>query len=479
MNKTHTYLLLIFIFGIAFRLFFIFQAPGLSYDSYFALRQVEHIEEYGFPMYTDSISGRSYAFAPLYYYVLAVPYMIFHSTLVLLIINNIIAATLVFVIYLISKYLTDDDRSSLIAAFLSIFSPIYLSETTFNLTPISLVMPLMFLASLNFFKPNKNYLFLAMLLPLIHPISILLVISLAIYYFIAKTEFINLIKGYTELLFFYSLLIIWITILIFKEGLLLHGPKIFWQNAPDVILNNYFLNVPLIDAFSGIGILTLLIGTFSCYRCVFVKGSSRVHYMTMFGILSILLILLRVIPYEYGLIIIGIILTIFISTFFSSFDDYLSFTRYAKMRILFVALLVLVLSLSSFFPSLIFINKTLIPSESDADMLNHLKTSTGSNSVILGPPEYYHLIAYVAERSPLIGYDYLLSRDANNLFEDYEKIYKSTSDFEVISLLDDYNVDYIIIPATQEFSVYSDECYETSYDKDIKVLNVKCRTRTQ
>ena len=60
-------------------------------------------------------------------------------------VTNIFAASLVFFIYLIAKRITNNSFVSLATAFLSGFVPVFFADTVTELTPISIVIPLMFL----------------------------------------------------------------------------------------------------------------------------------------------------------------------------------------------------------------------------------------------------------------------------------------------------------------------------------------------
>ena len=63
----------IFLAVLLLRLVLAFMIPEFTYESYFHLRQVEHIVETGLPFYQDQLSygGRELAFLPFFHYLAA------------------------------------------------------------------------------------------------------------------------------------------------------------------------------------------------------------------------------------------------------------------------------------------------------------------------------------------------------------------------------------------------------------------------
>ena len=73
MKKEHKWLLIIFLVTFLLRLTLSFIIPNFTYESYFHLRQVEHITETGLPIYEDNLSygGRTFQFLPFFHYLMS------------------------------------------------------------------------------------------------------------------------------------------------------------------------------------------------------------------------------------------------------------------------------------------------------------------------------------------------------------------------------------------------------------------------
>src|SRR3989344_6802331 len=116
----------IFLAVLAIRLVLAFTIPEFTYESYFHLRQVEHILETGLPFYQDplSYSGRELAFLPFFHYLAALFSLFVPVTLVAKVLPNLLTALLVPITYLISKKISEHETGSSIAAFIAGFLPI-------------------------------------------------------------------------------------------------------------------------------------------------------------------------------------------------------------------------------------------------------------------------------------------------------------------------------------------------------------------
>src|SRR3989344_4905903 len=102
-----------FVITRAARLFFAFSIPTFTYESYFHLRQVEHITQTGLPLYQDALSygGRSHAFLPFFPYAMAFFILFLPLETIARIIPNIFLASITIIVYLITKKITQDETS--------------------------------------------------------------------------------------------------------------------------------------------------------------------------------------------------------------------------------------------------------------------------------------------------------------------------------------------------------------------------------
>jgi len=188
MEKHKKILILIFLVILSFRLFFAFQAPTYDYDAYFNLNQVNEITATGTPLYNDTLSygGRTFIFTPVFHYILAFFNLIFPSFLVFKLLPNIFASSLVFIVYIITKKISENTNIALLTSFVSAFIPVFISETVNTISVYSLTIPLTFLIIYFVMNLEKkkfiNYLIISIFfLSFIHPSSFLLIIGLCFY----------------------------------------------------------------------------------------------------------------------------------------------------------------------------------------------------------------------------------------------------------------------------------------------------------
>ena len=250
-SKEGWLLLFIFIFVLAFRLYFVFQSKNFSSDeAYFHLRHINYILENNKILFYDDLSygGRYVLYPPLFHIILA--YITLGSMLLLKIFPAVFASLLVFAVYFIAKYITNDKKIALFTSLLASFVPLYMTETLNNLSPYSLVIPLIFFMLYCLSKiDNQIYLWLfivsSLLLPFLHATAILFLLTILIYLVISKSEGLELTKLKKEAMLFSVAVIILIELIIFKKAFLQYGLDVIWQNIPVNIFADEFksLNV--------------------------------------------------------------------------------------------------------------------------------------------------------------------------------------------------------------------------------------------
>ena len=134
--KLNKYLILIILFVLAFRLFFVFQTDNYSSDeSYFHLRYINHILEEKNPLFYDDLSygGRPVVYPPLFHYILA---LLSFVPFAFKILPAIFISSLIIIAYLISKEIYANKTINLLIALLAGFIPVILSQTLNQISPL-------------------------------------------------------------------------------------------------------------------------------------------------------------------------------------------------------------------------------------------------------------------------------------------------------------------------------------------------------
>jgi len=492
MDKHKKILILIFIITLAFRLYFAFQTPNYDYDAYFNIKQISHITDTGLPLFTDLLSygGRTLIFSPIFHYLIAVFNFLIPSILVFKILPNLFASSLIFIIYLIAKKLTNNINIALLTSFVSAFIPIYITETLNSISAYSLAIPLIFLAIYLIMIIEKkkyiNYLIaIILILPLIHSVAFLLIIGLLFYLLLTKLENLKQNKTEMEVILFSIFLVIWIQFLIFKKAFLLHGPQVIWQNTPPNILSIFF-ETDIFLAIINIGLIPLICGIYIIYKYLLREKNREVYLILGFALSVGLLLLLKLIQLTIGLMFLGIILTLLFAKFYQMFLMRIKRTKFIVYKKQILALFVLLFILTSVVPSYYAAKQKVadVPSVHETEALLWIEENSNKNDVVLGALKQGHIITFISERKNVIDSNFLLAINPSQRQQDVERIFKTQYKTEAVSLLNKYDVKYLLVsPNTKsEFNIekikYIDdeECFiPVFHKKDVYVFESVCR----
>ena len=495
LKKHHYTLILLFVIVLSFRLYFAFQTPYFSDDnSYYILRNVEHIRETGLPMYNDelSYSGRSLFFSPFFHYILAFFNLFIPLVLVGKIIPNIFASLIVFAVYLLSMEITKQKKAALFASFAAAFIPIFIRETINSVSVFSLLIPLMFFIIYAILKINTDKRFASYLIIVtalfifLDTTSVILIMALIIYFFLTKTEDIEQNKAELEIVLFSCFLFFWLYFVMFKKAFLLHGLGIIWQNIPNVLLSNYFSNLTILESIFAIGIIPFIFGIFIIYDYFFKRKSKSIYLMISLALAVFILSWFRLIPIITGLMFLGSILVVLFSQYIKNFVVYINKTKMHKHINKFLLFFILLIILSSIFPSFIYsrnaTERTIDKNKVDAYIW--LKENTPKDSVVLGTVQEGHLITYFGNRKNVIDSNFLLIDNIDQMVIDIERIYTTQYKVEAVRLLNKYNVNYIILSdlAIYEYNIdelryIEEECFSLVYDNEVKIYKSTCRVQ--
>jgi len=477
-------LMILFAVVLATRLHFAFSVPFFSSDdSYFHLRQIEHIRDTGLPVFNDdlSFSGRTYFFSPLFHYFVAFFTLFLPAIFAAKLVTNIFAASLVFFVYLISKKITNNSFVALAAAFLSGFVPVFFADTVTKLSPVSVVIPLLFFLVYSFMNvTDKNwlycYLVLLIVLTVMHPLILLFVLGLVIYLVLILIEKLKQKREELETCLFSVFFVLWAHFIMYKKLLVFHGPAVIWQNIPPDILNNYFVEASILGVIYNIGIIPFVFGLYVIYLFSFKQKDRQICIIISFAAAAGLLLWLRLINLDIGLMVFGIVLVILFAQWFKYFIDYVRQSRASDFLYLFSALIFAGLLVFSVHPSVhMATSSTENISPGELNALGWLKKNAPGNAVIVAAPDEGNLITAIADRRNILDSKFLLQEDAQQRFSDVKRIYTACLEIEVVSLLDKYSAEYIYFSDNarnlfdREKLGYVDKCFKKVYDQEVQI----------
>ena len=495
--KRSTFLLwLIFALTLAIRLKFAFSTGNFSSDeSYFILRQVEHITHNGIPLYADSLShaGRTFLFNPLFMYVLAFFNIFLPLNIVAKVLPNIFITSIVFIIYGLVIQATNNENIALLGAVISPFIPIFFVSTLNDISVFSLIIPLIFL-SLYYFvniKHNKRNGIKAALtigaIALLHPTSLIFILAFILYYIFIKVEGLKTTSAENEVMIFSTLFILFSQFLIFRQALLQHGLSLLTLNAPPQLIQNYFQEFTLLQATFQIGIIPLLYGIYVIYRYLFRERHTTIYLIIAFVFATGILLWFKLIPIASGLMILGSILLLLFAQRFKLLMDYIQRTKFAKWESYIIVAIFFSFLITSILPAIALgaRTETLAYSNDEIDAFTWLQ-NTPEGSTILSQVDDGHLITYLGKRKNVMDTNFLLISNAQQRLEDIERVYTTFSQTEAFTITSKYNVNYIVFSESiknqfniHDLQIFDRKCLKTAYKNDeVRIFEVLCKLET-
>jgi hypothetical protein len=480
-TREHLIIALLFLFVLGIRLFFTFHIQAFDYDAYFSLRQVEHIRQTGLPLYEDplSYSGRTIFFPPFFYYLLAGFSFLIPLELAAKIVPCIGFAALVPVVYLITKYFTKNKTASSLAAFFSGFVPI--GYNALNKASIySFTLVLIFLLSYTFLRiEEKGFatwsIILTIILLLTHTSVFVLLISFLLYFLIRRLEKQKLRTKEAEIILFLFFLALWFNILLYKKAFFMHGIRFIWQNIPAPLLSAYFKDISFLNVISAVGLIPLLLGVYAVYHVFFKTRSRAASVYISFAIVSFLMLWLKVIPLQAGLLFLSMNLIILSATSLKSIFIGLSKTKIPRLNNLVITLIIILFILTTFSPLITAIRPDA-PMPGDIEALQWLKNNTPDNSIVLGRVREGFLINYIANRKNVADSNFMLIKNPDQRYIDMTHLFTLRFESEAVRLINEYDVDYIFLSgrAMDAYGInrlfYAEkDCFDLIYDKNAKI----------
>ncbi|RMF55532.1 hypothetical protein D6745_02020 [Candidatus Woesearchaeota archaeon] len=493
MRRDVSILIIITLITLASRLFMAFQTSEFSDDgSYFVLRQVESIREKGKLLYEDRLSfgGREINLNPFYYYFLAFFTFFMPVKTAGKIIPNILASLLVPIIYLLSYNLTRNRHLSLFAAFISGFIPILFRESFNSVSPLSLVLPLMFLTLYLVMKLPENNKFAAITIILMFFLigtsaaSFILMAALVFYVVLCKLEKIKIEKSEAEIIIFFVLLTFWSQFLFYKKAFLMQGTSIIWRNIPLSLLSNYFSQFKILNAIYAIGLIPFFCGVYVIYRFLFNLKSKKLYLLISFFITILIFLWFRLVELKSGLVYMGITLVVLFTVFLKITNQFIMKTKFAAYQSYFFFFLIAIFVVTSLIPSFSMASQKLeeAPASSEVKAYEWLGKNTPEGSTILTTLEEGHLLTYFGRRKNVADTNFLLINNPGQRLEDIKKMYTTPFLTEAISLMNKYNISYVFFSykakdsfGIEELKYLDPDCFEKVYSQGVIIYRVLCK----
>ncbi len=479
-KSRHIILAVLFILYFSIRLYFSLGTEQFGNDeSYFALRQIDHIWETGKPIIHDDLSygGRTFVLMPFYYYLLAFFTLFFPKIIIIKVINNLLASTLILGVYMVCSKILKNRRISILCSVIAATLPIYINATLNNISSYSILFPgsfffLYFFLNLENDVSKINYLIpLILVLILTSSSSFLLILGILLFILLSQVENRVLPKIELEFTAFFLLFFLWASFIIYKTAFQAHGFSIIYQNAPQEVIKNHFVNLDILTLLANIGFLPLIFGVYSAYVYFFKKNKSIFLFISIF-LSAFILLWLRLVSLELGLMFLGSSLVILFGQFLKDVFIRLNKSKIASKSNQIFILIVTVIVLTQILPGFIAMFNSPTFDEEYVSSFEWFNANTPNSSIILGSAEQGHLITYFGKRKNILDSNYLLIEDADKRFNDVTTFYNTRFKTHALKILDKYHADYFIVSYNSNLFFINDPCFDLLFDNEIRIYQL-------
>lgn len=449
--REYYFLIFIFVFVLAFRLSFVFESDNFSSDdAYFHFKHINSIVSENKILFYDDLSygGRFVLYPPLFHILLAL--LTFGNLYLLKILPAIFASSMVFVAYLISRHITNDTKAALFSSLLASFVPLFITETLNNLSPYSLLIPILFLMIYFLSKIEEEiylwcFIIFSILLPFLHSTAILFLLTIFVYFIVSKSESIKISRLKKEAILLSIFVIILVEFIIFKKAFLQYGLGIIWQNIPVNIFADQFKNLNIFDVIFGAGLLQLVLGLLGLYYGLYKLKNKLIYLLSSLILVIFTLLIFRLIPLIIGLIFLGISLAIISSIGIKIIFDYFSQTRFYKYRNYLNYTIFFVILFLTILPAYNISNRVGAVFDQTISDMEWINGNVDRDVVVLAPLQEGNLVTSIAKRKNVADNNFLMAPNPLKRSEDINKAYTTNSEAIALDILHKYDIDIIYI----------------------------------
>ena len=492
MRKSTYLLFAIFLLAIVIRLYFAFQTPYFTNnDSYFHIRQIEHIHDTGFPLYNDDLSygGRKYLFLPMFHYFLAFFTLFMPILFAVKIVPAILAASTVLLVYLIVRKFTKKEEVAVLTAFISAFIPIFFKETINVISLYSLAIPLTLLLLYFFMDISSKgnamlYVLVFIIFLFTKPTIMLIITSFIIYFIIIKIENLSLDKAEIEIVIFSLIFSLWVYLLIYKNAFYNHGYAFLWHNVPIKYFTDYFQQVSILQAIYQIGIIPFLCGIYIISSFTLKKKDKIMYLFISVVITTTILMWFKLIELNLALIYLSFFLVMLFAKFLDILLEYISQTKLNNYYNYIIGVILIILLFTSVIPSFKFADTNIkdATKQDEVNTLLMLFATSLQDTTILGSVDDGHLITYFSNRKTVADDNFLLIDNINERINDIDEIFTTYSKIKASELLDKYSIDYIFLSdntkkqyGLSDLRFIDEKCFDSINYYNVTVYKNKCK----
>jgi len=328
--------LVIFLLSFGFNLFFSLQIPQYSSDeAYFNLQHSEYIKENFNPMVydTQSYGGNFILNTHVWHYLLGIMSFSLGTLFAYKILPALLAALIVVFGYMIAKQITKSEMAAFFGAFIFAFIPNFINLTINQISLQVMFVPLMLLfiySLLNIQKRMGLFLIVSLLIIVLEPMNFLFFLALLIFLILMIVNDLSILKATKEGVLFYVLLLILFNLILFKNLYFDQGLLAVWQNIPSQLYSDYFQTIDILGVIANIGIIPIILGITGLVFGFFTENKRNIYLFTSIIASCLILLLLELIPFELGMMLLAVMLSI---TSIISMDRFIAYLKIQNYKI--------------------------------------------------------------------------------------------------------------------------------------------------
>jgi len=472
-----------------FRLWLAFQTPSFSYDAYFHLRQIESISETGKPLFNDPLSyqGRTYVFAPLFYYVLAFFSKLISTEMVAKIIPNLFFSISILLVYLIVLRRAKKEWAALLAAFFTALIPQSYAYLI-NVSPVSLAIPLgLFMIYCLMDLDNKKNVYYAILcavfLTLTHALIFLFVFGFILYFCLLALLKHPRSSKEVEFTLFLFFLAAWFNFILYKKAFLAQGLFFLWQNVPAPLRAEIFGEATFLTALYAINFIPFLFGIYTVYHTLVVRETTQ-YFLFVGLVLGVCtLLLFSWIQINTGLLFLGYFVVILSSRTFLLFVRYIKKTKFPRLAYSSLVALFILFILTTFLPMFLTASHHLkdTPQPDQVAAFQWIRNHALLEATVLAAVKEGQALSYYTHRKNIIDTNLFLAHDIHQRYSDLTKIYTSRFQSTALQKINQYHINYIYFSnesvhtyGVQQLYFTDNPCFRLLYEKGVQIYGVIC-----
>ncbi|MFW6378731.1 MAG: hypothetical protein ACOCZV_01800, partial [Nanoarchaeota archaeon] len=468
----------------------VLQTNAPTYESFYTMRQIDHIKETGTPVLYDdqSYQGRTHVSHLLFYYLMAGLSLIAPGLILFKFAGILFSTIIMFLVYIISKRLFKKDWVAFFLTIIAAFTPTLFISQLNKLLPETFFVLLYLLIIMLFFTSSRRssmvwFIILMILATLTSPLSLVLIAGFLIYFLLVRFEGMPLRRKELEVLMFSGLFAVWYHLVLYKKLISLHGLQVISQSVPQDLLLNMFagLNVALIISFVGVPLIGL--GLTGIYYLLFERRNKKLLLLTAMTFAFGLSTWLGILPLDTGLLYVTVSLIPISGHTLLRLNDLFNKSILPRAKVFVFAFFIIILLLS--FSTLLIYPETITeesPKRSEFETMRWMDNNIPSDQTVLADIKDGHMLASYGDVKTVYDTNFIFSPNPRQRYDDAKTMVLSQSEVSVLKLMDRYGIEYIYIsPSLQkrfdqpEKLFSQSDCFTNVYTMaDIEVYKRKC-----